>query len=452
LGEIVARLIAFSTMLVVARRLGPGAYGSIGVASGILLYLAQIADGGVELVGIPAIARARERASVLASATLTFRVMGALVLSLVVAPLTLLLPSPDGRVLAVYALSLIWTAASTRWVYLGLEQPATVAVARVGGEVVGLLIVLLAVRSETDVLRVPVAAWIALAVSSTVMLLGLPRHGVRLRITLAWEECKALFAQARHLLLFTLLGLLLFNFDLIYLRAMRGSDVAGLYAAAYTIISFGANVIVAYAHSVMPQLARLGGEPAERQTTYSRAISRAFLVALPAGVGGLLAATPIIALVFGSAFSGSAGAMQVLLLSLPVAAVREIAVVALIASGGERHLVRVNAITAVANIVLNVVLVPVYGMMGAAVATLLTELVRLALAGRAAALRGFRWPSARTYARPAAAAIVMWVIVRASGVEHLAAIIALGAACYGLVLILTGGVQFRSGQLPRFAD
>ena len=61
-GEALARVVAFVTMLVVARRLGPSAYGVVGVSAGILLYLTQLADGGIELVGIPAVATDRKRA------------------------------------------------------------------------------------------------------------------------------------------------------------------------------------------------------------------------------------------------------------------------------------------------------------------------------------------------------------------------------------------------------
>lgn len=56
-GEAAARGIAFIGTLLVARRLGPSMYGIIGVASGILLYCQQVADAGIELSGVPAVAR-----------------------------------------------------------------------------------------------------------------------------------------------------------------------------------------------------------------------------------------------------------------------------------------------------------------------------------------------------------------------------------------------------------
>lgn len=452
LGEVIARVIAFGTMLLVARRLGPGAYGSVGVAAGILLYLNQLADGGIELVGIPAVTRDPARVGILASSVLTFRVITALALTLAVLPFTLLMPEPDGRILAIYALSLVWTALSTRWTYLGLERPGVVASARVLGETAGLVMVYVSVQGAGDVLGVPTAAWCAGAIGSLVMLAGLGRMGVRIRPSFAWAECASLFRQARHLLAFTLLGLVLYNFDLLFLRATHGPEDAGLYAAAYAAISFGANVIVAYAHSVLPVLSRPAPDPASRNAAYHRAMKLGFLVTVPAAVGGLVVAPSVVPLVFGSAFGDAVVALQWLVFTLPLAAVREIAVVALIGSGGERPLVRVNALTAAANVVLNVALVPKLGMLGAAAATLLTEVVRLGLAAHAAHRAAFAWPSWRGFVRPIVCGLGMLAVIRISGARDLVLVSLVAVASYGGLLVATGGVRREPGGPYRLVD
>ena len=67
----------------------------------------------------------------------------------------LLLPSPEGPVLAAYSLTLLAVALSTRWVHLGNERAQPVAVARVTGEVIAVLLVLATVRNPDHLIRVP---------------------------------------------------------------------------------------------------------------------------------------------------------------------------------------------------------------------------------------------------------------------------------------------------------
>src|SRR5688572_31542105 len=134
-GEAVARLLAFAAMLVVARRLGPAMYGVIGVASGIMLHLNQLADGGIELSGVPAVARQRDDLSALVSSALTIRIVVSLAIAAIVVVIGVaLFPQPDGVILALYALGLVFVALGTRWVFVGLQRTSWVAWARIGGE------------------------------------------------------------------------------------------------------------------------------------------------------------------------------------------------------------------------------------------------------------------------------------------------------------------------------
>jgi PST family polysaccharide transporter/lipopolysaccharide exporter len=450
IGEAVARVLAFVGTLVIARQLGPAMYGIIGVMSGVLLYFNQVADAGIELSGVPAVARAPDRAGPLASATLTFRLLLATAVTFVVVVVGLaVLPQPDGAILAIYALSLTSVAASTRWLLIGLQRPGAVAAARIVGEALGLALLLLLVRDVGDAASVPLAFVIGVGCSSLLMLVGVRRQGVVLRWAPHWPTCRPLFERAPHLVGFTLLGLLLFNFDLIYLRVMTGATPAGHYAAAYTFIAFASNLAVAWSHSVMPELARLDDRLDERSQVYATSLALAATVTLPVMVGGILLAGPIIAFVFGPGYEPAATALRWLLAAVPLAAFRELAVAALIgAAGGERRLLRVNALSVGLNVALVVPLVPMFGLAGAAAATVGTEVVRLAMAARYARAAGFHAPGLRRYWRPGAAVVVMAAVVVAVGPAPMPVLVGAGAGAYALVLWGTGALRLERGR-PR---
>jgi O-antigen/teichoic acid export membrane protein len=300
-GETVARVLAFIAMLIVARRLGPAMYGVIGVTSGIMLYLNQIADAGAELAGVPVVARRPDRLTELVSSALSIRLLIAVALTVIVVAIGLFaFPQPDGSILAIYALGLSFVALGTRWVFVGKQQAAWVAAARIGGELAALVVIAATLRGVGDVAMVPIAALIGGAIATAMMLTGLRGLGIRPRLTSDRQASQELLARGPHLVGFTLLGLVLFNADLIFLRFVSGQAAAGYYAAAYTFIAFAANLSVAWAHSVMPSLAREERYDRQRDDVYGTAMLLAYAVALPVAVGGILTAAPLIQLIFGS--------------------------------------------------------------------------------------------------------------------------------------------------------
>lgn len=449
-GEAIARLAAFAATVYLARTLGPALFGSIAVAMAILLYLTQLADGGVELVGVPLVARARERLDEVVGPVFAARLWLALGLTvLTIAVALVALPQPDGVLLAGFALTLPLAAASARWVHLGLERTGWIALARTAGEALTLVLVLALVHDATRVGYVPLATFAGQALLTVLLIVGLRRLGYRLPVRFDWNAARPTFDRARHLVGFTILGLVLFNFDLVFIRLVRGRAEAGLYAAAYTLVAFGANLIVAFAHTVLPALARLDDDVAERSRMFQRSVLQAFALALPAGVGVALIANQILGVVFGAEFAGGVSAMRILAWYLPLAALREMPVVALIAAGQERALLRVNALTALSNVVLVVAAVPRFGLVGAAVATAATEVIRLWLAARAAGRAGYPAIDVRQLWAPVAAAIVMAALLLLVKPNAPWASIPLGALGYGVALLILARGNLLRRQASR---
>ncbi|MEP7380616.1 MAG: oligosaccharide flippase family protein [Gemmatimonadota bacterium] len=447
-GEAMARLFAFAATVYLARTLSPAIYGIVGVAMGVMLYLTQIADGGIELVGVPLVARARDRVAELAEPVLSLRFVAALVLTALVIVVGLtVMPQPDGAILASSALALAFTGLSARWIHIGLERAGGVAVARTVGEIVAFVAILVLVHGAGDVGLVPLALFVGAGTTAFILLITLRKSGVRLNWRWNPRAASPVFARSRHLIGFTMLGLLLFNFDLIYLRFRTGAEAAGYYAAAYTMISFAANLIVAFAHTVLPTLTRLDGDAGERNALFTTVCAQAFALALPVGVGTWYVSGQVVGEVFGPAYLPGVVALQWLAWSIPLAALRELPVVALIAAGRESALLRINAMTAVCNVLLVLATVPRFGLAGAAAATVVTELIRLALATHFARGAGYPLVPAGRLLKATLASAAMGAVLVAVRPQTLWTSVPLGGLTYAAVLLATGAVSFR-GRRP----
>jgi O-antigen/teichoic acid export membrane protein len=450
IGEGLARLIAFGTTVYLARTLGPEVYGVVAVAAGVMLYLTQIADSGVELAGMTDAAAGPERATAVMSGALALRLTTVGAVLLVVWPVGWwVMAQPDGRVLALYTLGLPMTALSVRWIYLGLQRPTPVAVSRIVADVVTGLVTFALVRTVADVYWAPLATVVGAFVGGVMLLRGLPDLGVRFFAAGDRPRVAALLARGRRLVLFTLLGLVLYNVDLLILRYLRGEADAGRYAAAYVLISFCANLMIAYSHTVLPSMAREPTPTAATASTYRTGLVVAWLVTMPIAIGGALLAPLLIELLFGRAYGDGATALQVLVLSVPVAALREMSVAALIARHREPALLRVNVAAAVVNVSLNLALIPMFGLAGAAWATVVSEVVRLGVALVAAreAIPGTLPTPALLKVLLAGAGMGLAVVV--SGTTQSLVALVVGGVVYPLLLVLVGVVSVGGPERVR---
>lgn len=448
-GETAARLVAFAVTVYLARTLGADRYGLLVAALTVVMYLTFVVDAGMEMVGVKAVAADPGQVPALLSRVLGSRLLIATaVLALTAAVAAVLLPPVDGRALTLYAGTLFGTALGTRFVHLGLDRAGYAAWSRVLGESLVALIVLAAVRHPDHLLRVPMAQIAGDVVAAIVLLRLLPpgRRPDGLRVDL--PDTLALLREARPMILHGLLGLAIFNSDFLFLRVLKDAASVGYYAVAYTLISFVQNLGVAYTMSLIPTLAVRRADRIAAQAAVDDGMAQAMFGALPVTVGGLLVAPGLVAMMFGSGYAASAAPLQVLLLLVPIALVRNVWQAVLVAYDRQDLMLRTVVWAAGVNVVLNVVLIPPFGMIGAAAATVATEGVRTWLSARYAAGLSMVMPPFRRFRKVVLASAVMGLATWMAGQAPVLLTIAVGAISYVAVLLATGAVRPRRDGLP----
>lgn len=447
LGEALARLVSFTATVWIARRLGADAYGIVSVALAIVGYFTLIADYSIEVMGARELAHDRTSVDRITGPLVVQRLLiAATCIVLIAGTGLLILPQPDGAILAACAFSLLATASSTRFVFVGLERPGATATARVGGELVGLLAVMLLARDAADLGNVPATRVLGDGIAVVAMVLVLRRRGFTLPARYDPSLARPVLAKAAPLVGHAVLGLLIFNSDLIFLRFLRDEQTAGHYAAAYALVSFLLNIGVAYGVSLLPVFTRLAGDPPKQRQLYDDAMTQLLTVALPVAVGGFLVAGGLIGSVFGEGYAASTTPLRILIWSVLAAGVRTVGTYSLIALGQQSFVLKTTAWSAAINLVLNFVLIPAWGMPGAAVATLATEALRTVIGLAYATRFGLRFGWVRRLWRPLLCAAVMALVLEFVTAPHVALAIVMGAATYGITLMLVGGLRFAAGK------
>jgi len=387
LGEAIARLVGFAATIWAIRALGASTYGMIGVAMAVTLYGNRVVDLGFDLgLGVREIAADGAFLARVTPSVLGFRLLLAVGLAATLALVGLLiLPQPDGAVLAIYGTTLLAVGASTRWIHLGADRSRTAAMALAGGQLVMALVVLATVRGPGDVAAVAGAQVAGDLLAAILLVLALGQAGRVLPIRIDWAVLRPLLPRAWALVASALLGILIYNAGLLFLRVLHGTAAVGYYAAGYTIVTFFLNLGIAYNLSLLPSLTRLRERKQDLEALYQTSMAQVFAVGAPAAVGGTLLAGPITAFLFGSGYAASAAPFALLIWSIPLNLLRDVPLMALLSSEGERWVFRVTLWAAVLSFALNLALIPSMGPIGAALATIMTEAVRMALAANARA-------------------------------------------------------------------
>jgi O-antigen/teichoic acid export membrane protein len=189
-----------------------------------------------------------------------------------------------------------------------------------------------------------------------------------------WALAKAALSQSLPLWLGSLFSMLYFKVDTLFVRSLAGDAQLGVYGAAFKVFE-GAMILPSILLSVaFPQLARAHGDAAA-QGRLERHLAAVLLGAgLMVGAVCFLGGTPIVRLLFGARFGDAAVSLRVLAVGIPLLFLNYGLTHFLIARDLGKMTQWASVTMLGLNIVLDMTLIPRGGGVGAAWATVLTEL------------------------------------------------------------------------------
>ena len=170
------------------------------------------------------------------------------------------------------------------------------------------------------------------------------------------------------------LGALLTSADILIISWMRNASDVGIYAAAVRIIQVLYLVPAIFQFSTLPLIARLARRDDVRfRKIFERTLSVVFLASVPLAVGGIVLGASIMHLVYGAAYASGALSFQLLMLTLLFDFPFTIVSAGVFAYDHQKSLIISSAIGGVANVILDLIFIPRFGIAGSAVATLIAQ-------------------------------------------------------------------------------
>lgn len=356
-GESAARVIHGLALFLLARSVGPAAFGQFGVVQSIAGYAALLAQRGLDVPATRAVIAAPDSAPKIRAAVLSLRwpVAAAITIAAMFWRDPLLIAACG-----------IWVAAAfqMRWLLVARGRSAAVAAAAI----IAALVLLAGVLA-----RLPLP-WIVAALSGGEIIGALVCwYAARGPSARDADVGAALRAQSWWFLTAIVLGNLMYNLDVFLLAAMRPKQEVGLYVAAYRLVTVLSPVLGAMQTSALPAFAQLRAAGGDADSLARPVALKGFGAASLAAVLLWMAAPFAIGAIYGAAYTPSETLLRVLVLTLPVQTIRMIFRQALLAYGGERADVRNLAISVAMNGAIDLAFVPEFGAAACAVSTLAAE-------------------------------------------------------------------------------
>ncbi|NWG19108.1 MAG: oligosaccharide flippase family protein [Chloroflexi bacterium] len=167
-----------------------------------------------------------------------------------------------------------------------------------------------------------------------------------------------------------------FNADTVILNLFHSNAEIGWYNAAYGLVFSLVSVAGGFLTAITPSFSREHVSDPERVRSWTRASVRwMMLLALPAAMGVSLLASQAIQLLYGQAFAPSGPVLAVIGWDIPLLLFCAFCGNVTAAVGLEHPAARIYLFSAALNVVLNLLLIPMYGKMAAASITIVTDVV-----------------------------------------------------------------------------
>ena len=401
LGSILGAGCAFFTQVLLARKLGPADLGIFAAALGVVMLVAPLASFGVGGFWLKAFGQEGWQAVRWLRGSLKYAlVTTCLVLAALLAWAALGPHDVTTRglliVLSTYLLGQVAVELVSAKLQLE-ERYLALAIWQFLPHLLRLLLVFMLVLAMTELMTLWNIAYVYAVISIGVFILGaffmwrmycgqlaLEGHGeknVHAEQPVATASMREVIVQSWPFGLAGVFYLIYFQSDIILLKYITGDEAAGVYNVAFVIMAAVYMLpSVVYQKFLLPKVHRWASHDRERFYQVYRMGNWMMLIL------GLLAMLVIwllapwgVRLLFSDSYMGAVLPLSILALAAPIRFVATSVGSTLVTHEHMRRKVWFMAVTAIINIILNIILIPKYGMSGAAIATVISDVGLLLL-------------------------------------------------------------------------
>ena len=375
--KIMQSLISLVIGLLTARYLGPSNYGVISYVASIVAFALPIMQLGLKQTLVKEFIQAPDQEGRILGTALVINILSSLLCMAGCVAFVAVVDAGEQEtilVCALYSLTLIFQATEmTQYWFQSKLLSKYPSIAMLCAYVaVALYKVYLLVTQKSVV-------WFALSnvldyflVSVILMVMYRKVGGQRLRFS--WRTGREMLSRSKYYIIPSLMVMIFQHTDRIMIKLMIGEAETGFYSAAVTCIGISGFVFAAVIDSARPVILEMKEKD---QALYEKRVTQLYSIitcmSLAQSIGMAVLAKPIVLLLYGADYAKTASILAVAVWYITFGYYGSVRNIWILAEEKQKYLTGINVAGAMANVVLNLCLIPLWGAVGAALASLVTQ-------------------------------------------------------------------------------
>ena len=375
--RIAQSLLSLVIGLLTARYLGPSNYGIITYVASVVAFAMPIMQLGLKSTLVKEFVQAPEQEGQILGTALVINIVSSVVCMAGCVAFTAVADAGKTETIlicALYSLTLLFQATEMTqyWFQAKLLSKYPSVATLVAYMAVAMYKLYLLITHKSVV-------WFAISnvldyflISVILMIIYHRVGGQRLRVS--WALGMQMLSRSKYYIIPSLMVMVFQHTDQIMIKFMVGEVETGLYSAALTCIGISSFVFAAIIDTARPVIL---AEKERNQELYEKRVTQLYNIitclSLAQSIGMTLLAKPIVYILYGNEYSGSAVVLAVAVWYITFGHYGSVRNIWILAEGKQKYLTSINIIGACANVLLNFCLIPILGAVGAAWASVVTQ-------------------------------------------------------------------------------
>jgi len=380
-AEIITKLLAFVLIIFVARHLQDVGFGKYSFALAFTSFFAIVSDLGLSILTIREVARDNELAGKYLGNISLFKFILSLIAFVLLVILINLMHYPPDTTLAVYIAGAYVIVTSFnqffRSIFRAFEKMEYETLVRVFERVVIFSLVMAVIHLGYGLIEIVSAFLVGSLFGFLFSVLIVITKFIKPRFEIDLSFLKNATKEALPFGLTAIFVVIYFKIDTVMLSMMEGDAVVGWYNAAYNIIE-GLSALIAgsLSFAVFPLISRYAkSSRATLKKGYIMAFQLLFAAGLTISILVTIFADKIIILFYGPGYLNSIIALRILIWAFFLICISLISSTLLNSIDKQNIVAGGTGLGALVNVVLNLILIQYYSFKGAAIATVITEVL-----------------------------------------------------------------------------
>lgn len=379
ISQIFASILTFILLIFAARYLGEAQFGIYSFALAFTSLFIIFTDFGISQLIIREVARNKDKTNEYITNAQLIKIIFSFFTFGVIALVINLMRYPQDviNVVYIFAIYIILTSFAQAFmsIFQAYERIEYIAITVLVEKIIILSIGLLVLNIGYGLLGISYVYLLASITSIIIcLIITFKKFEPRLRIKITiWKKLTKLSLPFG---LNTLFGMLFFNIDAVLLSILISSVAVGIYSAAYNpLLALSMIISGMFVTAIYPVMSRFFLSSKNSLNTITTLSSKyLMIIGLPIAVGCLLLADRIIIILYGGQFSSSIIVFQILALFIPIRLISSVTGTLLTSINKQTLRTFSVFLSAILNIILNLLLIPYFSYVGASIATVLSEI------------------------------------------------------------------------------